>query len=85
MAVLYTTTTAFDFDLYNKQFYLQLTKLLGAIPMLPQDCNYYRNKALLQCLIVGSENAIFFNSDIVAAQNCLDQATKLISQQSKFF
>ena len=85
MAILYTLTTALDFDLYNKEFYLQLTKLIGAIPMLPQDCNYYKNKAALQINIVGSEYAVFFNSDVAAAQNCLDRATKLSQDQSKFF
>lgn len=83
--VLYTEPKAFNFNLHCKQEYLSLTKLIGALPSMPNDCNYYKNKAKLQCDIVASDNAVLFNSDIVAAQNCLERATELIQNQSKYF
>jgi hypothetical protein len=77
-AILYTKTyDALGFTLYNETFDYQLTQILSGNPLIINDNNFFPNKSELRTNIDAGNQAIYFATDLFAAQQCYDRATSL--------
>lgn len=83
--VLYTSSNAFAFTAYNETFYYGLTESQVANPNLTASTNWYQTKLNLRVLIDSAKQAIAFASDIVSAQQSLNEATYISTNQAYFF
>ena len=83
--VLYTLTQVYTLPQYSKNFFYYLIQLQALSPTVVQDANYFSNLSILWMSIIGAINAVEFGADIAAAQNCLDRATEMKLNQSKYF
>jgi hypothetical protein len=83
--VLYTVTTSYCLDYFNRAFFYALTQNEGLTPGLIQSNNYYTNKAKLWVTIHSAEEAVIFGNDIAASQNQLNIGTKLRLNQLYYF
>ncbi len=84
-AVLYTSTQLTGFTDYSEQFDYDLSTMLAANPLLVNDNSFWENKSKLRLLINSGNNAIVYSSDIVSAQLCYDEATKLRLSSPYYF
>lgn len=84
-AVLYTLTQLFCLPQYNKNFYYYLIQQQALTPSILQDTVYFSNIATYWQNIIGAINAIEIGADIAASQNCLDRATLMKDNESKYF
>jgi len=76
--VVYTKTyDALGFTLYNETFDYQLTQILSGNPLIINDNNFFPNKSELRTNIDAGNQAIYFATDLFAAQQCYDRATSL--------
>ncbi len=62
---------------YNEDFDYGLTTVLASNPLLVNDNSFRENKMNLRVFIDSGNNAITRSSDIVSAQICYDEATKI--------
>lgn len=83
--VLYTLTQVFCLAEFNKQFFYYLIQQQALTPSILQDTNYFSNIATYWALITGAIQAIEIGADINASQNCLNQATNMMTNQQLFF
>lgn len=83
--VLYTSTEKYCLQEYNKQFFYYLIQQQALTPTIIQDSNYFSNMATYWMYITGALQAILIGADISASQSCLDKATYMMQNQSKFF
>lgn len=83
--VLYTASNTFAFTAYNETFYYGLTESQVANPNLTASTNWYQTKLNLRVLIDSAEQSIAFASDIVSAQQSLNEATYISTNQAYFF
>ena len=83
--VLYTASNAFAFTAYNETFYYGLTESQVANPNLTASTNWYQTKLNLLVLIDSAKQSIAFASDIVSAQQSLNEATYISTNQAYFF
>ncbi len=77
MATLYSATEISGFTEYNEQFDYNLSSMLAANPLLINDNAFRSNKTNLRLFIDSGNQAITNSSDIVSAQLCYDEGTKL--------
>lgn len=85
-AVLYSKTTLYDFTLYGEQFLLNLTLAqIGSTPNLLQSTGYYTNKMILRVNLDDADNAVSLGSNIYGAQQSLNLATYMETNQQLFF
>lgn len=83
--VVTSKTTLFLFSQFNKSFFYELTQDQASDYNIVNNQNYYDNKAKLWAEIKGAENAIEYGADIYAAQQCLNRASNMRENQSKYF
>ena len=83
--VLYTASNTFAFTAYNETFYYGLTESQVANPNLTASTNWYQTKLNLLVLIDSAKQSIAFASDIVSAQQSLNEATYISTNQAYFF
>lgn len=81
------TTWEDDFALseYNKQFFYELWQQQGLNPGIYQDVSYDSNLAKLWVAIVGGIQCVEIASDLSASQNCMNVATNLRLNETKYF
>lgn len=77
MASIYSSTQLSGFTEYNEEFDYNLSSMLAANPLLINDNSFRENKTNLRLFIDSGNNAISYSSDIVSAQLCYDEGTKL--------
>ena len=73
------------FTLYNETFDYQLTQVLSGNPLVINDNNFFPNKSDLRVNIDSGNQAIFFATDLFAAQQCYDRATNLRLNSQYYF
>lgn len=77
------------FSQFNESFYFSLTQAQAMQnappPMIMQDSVFYNNKMILRVLLDSAIQAIVEGGDITTAQSQYDQATYMVSNQSKYF
>lgn len=83
--VLYTSSNTFAFTAYNETFYYGLTESQVANPNLSASTNWYQTKLNLRVEIDSAKQAIAFASDIVSAQEALNRANYISTNQAYFF
>ena len=83
--VVYTKAYYFDFPLYSKQFLYNLTLLQAGSPQLLNNPNFLRSKMELFTHVQSASNATELGDNINATQFCLNEAKKLMDNQSLFF
>lgn len=83
--VHYTLNSNYCFTQYNKQFLYYLIQLQSLNYNIIQDGNYWGNVGIFWTNIIGAINSVEIGNDIVAAQICLNRATYMASNQSKYF
>jgi hypothetical protein len=83
--VQYTTNANYCFTQYNKQFLYYLIQLQSLNYNIIQDTNYWGNVGIFWTNITGAINSVEIGNDIVAAQVCLNRATNMAANQSKYF
>lgn len=74
---LYTATGIYGLTAYNEDFDYNLTSVLASNPLLVNDNSFRQNKSALRMYIDAGNQAISQASDIVSAQLCYDEATKI--------
>lgn len=75
----------FCFPAYNKQFFYYLLQQQALSPGIIQDTNYYSNLTTYWVNIIGAIQAIEIGADVAASQNCLNRATDMMNNQTKYF
>lgn len=83
--VLYTLTQVYCLSEFNKQFFYYLQQQAALTPGIPQDTNYFSNMATYWMNITGAIQAVEIGADIAASQNCLNRATNMMNNQTKYF
>jgi hypothetical protein len=83
--VVYSKVYSLGFTLYNETFDYQLTQVLSGNPLVINDNNFFPNKSDLRVNIDSGNQAIFFATDIFAAQQCYDRATNLRLNSQYYF
>lgn len=83
--VLYTLTQLYCLAEFNKQFFYYLVQQQAITPSVLQDTNYAANMAAYWTNITGAIQAIEIGADISASQNCLNRATGMMQNQTKYF
>lgn len=84
-AVLYTLTQVFCCPQFNKNFFYYLIQQQALTPSVLQDTNYFSNMATYWMNITGAIQAVEIGADISASQACLDRATTMMNNESKYF
>lgn len=84
-AVLYEDDDSFCLAQNNKQFFYYLIQQQGLTPSIVQDANYFSNLAMYWTNIIGAIQAIEDASDLAGSQNCLNRATEMMTNESKYF
>lgn len=84
-AVRYTLTQIYCLAEYNKQFFYYLVQQQAITPSILQDVNYAANMAAYWTNIIGAIQAVEIGADISASQNCLNRATDMMQNQTKYF
>lgn len=83
--ILYSKQYLLGFTLYNEAFDYQLTQVLSGNPLVINDNNFFPNKSDLRVNIDSGNQAIFFATDLFAAQQCYDRATNLRLNSQYYF
>lgn len=83
--VLYTLTQVYALTEYNKQFLYHLIQLQALTPDAIADKGYFASMATYWMNIIGAIKAIEIGADVAAAQNCLDRATDMKTNQTAYF
>jgi hypothetical protein len=84
-AVLYTLPIKDIFTQNLEQFHYGLTKYQASNHSITQNTNYYNNKAKLWQYIVSAKNAMTLYGDVSGAQDELDAATNMITNEKSYF
>ncbi len=83
--IVYTKQQVYSFTLYSEQYYYTLTQQQAGGYKNISDTNYFNNKQQLRVFIDSANNAVEFASDIYGAQEQLDSANYMISNQNLYF
>ncbi len=83
--ILYSANAIFAFLGFTNLFLYRLTEAQGGNPAISQDTNYYTNKMKLFTEVQSALNAINTGNDVFAAQQCIDRAFLMTSNQSLYF
>ncbi len=83
--VLYSVTIPFSFTYNNENAYYTLTQNQTSDPTILQDTNYYMNKIRLRVNIDNANQAISWAGDTYTAQESLDMATQMTTNQNDYF
>jgi hypothetical protein len=83
--ILYTLTQVFAFPQYSKNFFYYLIQQQALTPGIIRDTVYFSNMATFWMNITGAIQAVEIGADIAASQACLDRATEMMENESKFF
>jgi hypothetical protein len=78
--ILYTLTDLFEFNQFNNQFSVDLTRAIASNPAIMQDADYWMNKIKLRVNI-----DVALADDVYLAQTANDRATYLRLHQNIFF
>lgn len=70
---------------FNKQFLYYLIQLQSSSYNIIQDTRYWDNVGIFWTNIVAAINAVQIGNDIFASQECLDRASYMAENQTKFF
>lgn len=84
-AVVESLTQIYCLAEFNKQFFYYLVQQQAITPSILQDANYASNMANYWTFITGAIQAIEIGADVAASQNCLNQATNMMNNQSLYF
>ncbi len=85
MSTLYTSTQIKGFTEYNENFDYNLSSILASNPLLVNDNSFRENKTNLRLFIDSGDKAVLDSSDIVSAQLCYDEATKIRLSSPYYF
>ncbi len=85
MATIYASSQIKAFTEYNEQFDYNLSTMLAANPLLVNDNSFRGSKDTLRLYIDSGNQAILNSSDIVSAQLCYDEGTKLRLSSPYYF
>lgn len=83
--ILYDKVGYYGLTEFNEEFDYGLTQNVASNALLMNDNNFWNNKTKLRTLIESGNNAITNVSDIYAAQQCYDMATKLRTNSQYYF
>ena len=83
--ILYSSNQIYAFLQYTLLFLYQLTEAQSSNPAITQDTNYYDNKFKLFTEVLSAQNAITTGVDQAGAQQCIERAFLLTSNQNLFF
>jgi len=81
----YTQTILNAFTSNSENFYAGLTRMQASNPLLVSDNNFYSNKSKLRLFIDDAVQSVTEMQDVYLAQNSLDEAYNLISNQQVYF
>lgn len=70
---------------FNKQFLYYLVQLQASSYNIIQDTRYWDNVGIFWTNIIAATNAVQIGNDIFASQECLDRATYMAENQTKYF
>lgn len=84
-AVLYDEEDEFCLRAYNKQQFVYLIQQQALNPGVVQDTNYFSNLCQYWINIVGANTMVEDAADLSGSQNCLDRATEMLQNESKYF
>lgn len=83
--VLYTLTQEYPLERVNKNFFVYLLQQQALKPNIVQDTNYYSNLAQYYINIIGGIAMVEDADDLAGSQNCINKATYMMQNQSKYF
>jgi hypothetical protein len=83
--VLYDFEQLYEFNQYNNQFSVDLTRAILSSPAIMQDNDYWMNKIILRVNIDDADQAVSLADDILLAQAANDRATYMRLNESKYF
>jgi hypothetical protein len=83
--VRYELSEVFCFRQFNIQNFIYLIQNQALKPNIVQDNNYFNNLCQYWINIEGANTMIAEAEDLAGSQNCLDRATFMLNNQSKFF
>lgn len=83
--VVNTLTQLYCLSEFNQQFFYYLFQQQALSPVIVQDNVYYNNLATYWMNITGAIQAIEIGADLASSQNCLNRATNMMNNQSKYF
>jgi hypothetical protein len=84
-AVLYDDNNDFCLRAYNKQQFVYLIQQQALNPGIVQDGNYYSNLCQYWINIQGANTMVVDAEDLSGSQNCLNRATEMLQNESKYF
>ncbi len=82
---IYDFTQEYPLERYNKNFFVYLLQQQALNPSIVQDTNYYSNLSQYYINIIGGIAMVEDADDIAGSQNCINRATYMMQNQSKFF
>lgn len=83
--VLYELDNNYCLTEFNKQFLYYLIQLQSNSYNIIQDTRYWDNVSIFWTNINAAINAVQIGNDIFASQECLNRATYMAENQTKFF
>lgn len=84
-AVLYDEQNEFCLREFNKQQFIYLIQNQALYPGIVQDANYFSNLCQYWINIVGANTMVEDAADLSGSQNCLNRATEMLQDESKYF
>jgi hypothetical protein len=84
-AELYSDNNDYCLEEFNIQNFIYLIQNQGLYPGVVQDTNYFSNLCQYWINIIGADTMIVEAEDLAGSQNCLNRATYMLQNQSKFF
>lgn len=84
-AVLYEDNEDFCLREFNIQQFIYLIQNQALIPGIVQDANYFTNLCIYWINIQGANTMVVDAADLSGSQNCLNRATEMLQNESKYF
>lgn len=83
--VLYDDDDDFCLRAFNKQQFVYLIQQQALSPGIVQDSNYFSNLCQYWINIQGANTMVEDAADLSGSQNCLNRATEMLQNESKYF
>lgn len=83
--VLYELDNNYCLTEFNKQFLYYLIQLQSSSYNIIQDTRYWDNVGVFWTNVTAAINAVQIGNDIFASQECLDRASYMAENQTKYF
>lgn len=83
--VLYSSSEVFCLRQFNIQEFISLIQDQALSPSVVQDTNYFSNLCQYWVNITGANVMVENAEDLSGSQNCLNRATEMLTNETKYF